>query len=154
MRQECRVTGLPVAADQGCSRSQDVGCGQGRDSLFIARLGHKVTSVDLSPTGIRDLMFDAKAEGLNVTGVVADIREFRWYGEYDVIVVDRTLHMLKSIERINVLRQLLGITKNGSHILISDEKSNIPALRVPFEESEFNWEPTLSKNGYLFMVRQ
>ena len=34
----------------------DIGCGQGRDALFIARLGHRVTAVDLSPAGVDDLM--------------------------------------------------------------------------------------------------
>lgn len=55
------------------SKVLDVGCGQGRDALFIARLGHEVTAVDLSPTGIRDLISDANSEGLSITGVVADI---------------------------------------------------------------------------------
>ena len=53
----------------------DVGCGQGRDALFIARLGHVVTAIDLSPSGISDLQRDAAAEGLAIFAEVADNRE-------------------------------------------------------------------------------
>ena len=41
----------------------DLGCGQGRDTLFIARQGHHVVGVDLSQTGIDQLLEDAQAEG-------------------------------------------------------------------------------------------
>lgn len=54
----------------------DLGCGQGRDALFIARLGHRVIGVDLSPAGIRDLLHDAEREGLSIEGHACDIREF------------------------------------------------------------------------------
>lgn len=60
-------------------RVLDVGCGQGgRDALFIARLGHAVVGVDISPpNGIRDLMTAAKAEQLTIDGgVVADITAY------------------------------------------------------------------------------
>ena len=136
------------------ARVLDVGCGQGRDALFIARLGHEVTAVDLSPTGIRDLISDANSEGLSITGMVANICEYEWCGEFDVIVIDRTLHMLASADRINVLRRILNTTKPGTHILIADEPSNIPAFNTVFEESPWAWSATLAKKGFLFTLRE
>jgi 2-polyprenyl-3-methyl-5-hydroxy-6-metoxy-1,4-benzoquinol methylase len=47
--------------EQGRLRVLDVGCGQGRDALFIARLEHSVVGVDLSFNGIRDLTAAAHA---------------------------------------------------------------------------------------------
>jgi len=41
-----------VDFDQVNASVLDLGCGQGRDALFIARMGHDVLGVDLSPTGI------------------------------------------------------------------------------------------------------
>lgn len=55
------------------ARVLDIGCGQGRDALFIARRGHLVTGIDLSPSGIESLRVAASREGLSVTGIVADI---------------------------------------------------------------------------------
>ena len=136
------------------SKVLDVGCGQGRDALFIARLGHDVTAVDLSPTGIRDLISDANSEGLSITGVVADICDYTWQGEFDVIVIDRTLHMLAAADRISVLRKIISTTKSGTHILIADERSNIPAFKSVFEESPWAWSTTLAQKGFLFMLRE
>ena len=53
------------------ARVLDVGCGQGRDAMFIGRLGHSVVGVDISPNGIRDLTTAAAAKGLAVEGVIA-----------------------------------------------------------------------------------
>ncbi|WP_342077412.1 methyltransferase domain-containing protein [Yoonia sp. SS1-5] len=38
--------------DRKQMRVLDVGCGQGRDAIFIARKGHQVVGVDISANGI------------------------------------------------------------------------------------------------------
>ena len=136
------------------ARVLDVGCGQGRDSLFIARLGHSVTAVDLSPSGIRQLNADAKKQGLRVRTEVADIRNFAWGGPYDVIVINRTLHMLLPEERIAVLLALLESTRPGTHVLIADERSNLPAFKAVIDDSAGSWAPTLEHRGFLFTQRK
>ena len=55
------------------ARVLDVGCGQGRDALFIARLGHSVVGVDISPNGIQCLTAAAANENLKIEGVIADM---------------------------------------------------------------------------------
>lgn len=55
------------------SRVLDLGCGQGRDALFVARSGHTVVAVDLSPSGIAQLNAEATLAGLPIKGVVADL---------------------------------------------------------------------------------
>ena len=148
------ITDFFIGYNKVASDVLDVGCGQGRDALFAARLGHNVTAIDLSPTGIRDLLADAKSEGMNVKGVVADIREYEWCDRYDIIVIDRTLHMLNSVDRQELLQKLLSITKIGGHILIADEPSNISIFKVIFLESKCIWSPILARKGFLFMKRQ
>lgn len=111
----------------------DVGCGQGRDSLFIARLGHHVTGIDQSPSAIRDLRKDAATEGLFINADVTDVRNFVPSSTFDVIVIDRTLHMLNPEERQSTLCCLLkGATHDGSAVLIADERSNISSFEAIF----------------------
>lgn len=131
----------------------DVGCGQGRDALFIARLGHSVSAVDLSPTGIRHLMEDARKERLPIEGIVADIREFKPTQTYDVILIDRTLHMLAQDDRIAVLRGLIAHVADDGFVLIADEVSNIQDFENVFDDSNSIWSPVLKKRGYLFVQR-
>lgn len=135
------------------SRVLDIGCGQGRDALFIARLGHRVTAVDLSATGVRQLREDAVAEGLEIDAVAADIRSYRPGRAYDVIVIDRTLHMLARDERVAVLRGLLAFAADGAAVLIADEKANIALFARLFDEPEGRWRTILRNRGYLFVRR-
>ena len=132
----------------------DVGCGQGRDALLIARLGHSVTAIDLSVTGIQDLQADAAAEGLIINTEVIDIRHYDPKDYFDVIVIDRTLHMLDSHERTNVLKKLLQATSYGAHVLIADERSNIPDFIAVIDEPKWRWTTTLKRKGYLFLHRE
>ncbi|MCG7985406.1 MAG: class I SAM-dependent methyltransferase [Candidatus Thiodiazotropha lotti] len=136
------------------SKVLDVGCGQGRDALFIARRGHTVTAIDQSPSGIRDLQTDAIAEGLAITAKVADIRDYKSKHPFDVILVDRTLHMLTPDERTTVLCKLLSLTKRGTHILIADEWSNIPTFKSVLDESRWGWTSTFEHRGFLFVQRE
>ena len=125
--------------------------GQGRDALFIARKGHSVVAIDCSPSGIRDLQKDADAEDLLITTHVVDIREFKSRNRFDVILIDRTLHMLSKGDRVAVLAKLLRLSKSGGHVLIADEQSNLPTFKSVIEASNWNWVITLNRRGYLFI---
>lgn len=128
----------------------DIGCGQGRDALFIARLGHHVTGVDQSASGISDLLHDAIAEKLDIEGVVADVCAFRPRRRYDVIIIDRTLHMLRAEDRVSILQMLLPSIADNGFALIADERKNLPALQSVFDDSNRNWTPILKTRGFLF----
>ncbi len=132
----------------------DVGCGQGRDALFIARLGHQVTGVDLSETGIAQLLEDAEHEGLSIQGVVADLRDYEPTATYDIVVIDRTLHMLlDETVRLNVLKRMSECVRDDGYILIADEKSNLPAMRAFFANDFQNWTTIMDNKGFLFVQK-
>ncbi len=131
----------------------DVGCGQGRDALFIARQNHSVFAIDLSPSGISDLQKDAVAEGLAIETEVADIRDFKSRHQFDIILLDRTLHMLATGDRVAVLRKLFALSKRGTYVLIADERSNIPAFKIELKTSKWKWTITLERRGFLFAHR-
>jgi 2-polyprenyl-3-methyl-5-hydroxy-6-metoxy-1,4-benzoquinol methylase len=73
----------------------DLGCGQGRDSIPLARLGYKITGIDNSKVGIEQLNSIAKKEGLSVTGLVGDIYSFDNYQDFDIVLLDSILHFEK-----------------------------------------------------------
>lgn len=150
--------GLPTAAfvgffetfDQQYLRVLDVGCGQGRDALFIGRMGHDVVGVDMSAHGVRDMLAAAKDENLNITGDVADITTYTPNGMFDVVLIDRTLHMLPNTAQRDVLTKLIAhVTPNG-WLLIADEASNMQAFRDVLTESDQTWTIGKDGKGYLF----
>ena len=135
------------------ARVLDVGCGQGRDALFIARLGHTVVGVDLSPNGIKNLIAAARREKLQVTGKIADIARFEPSGVFDVILIDRTLHMLSKPTSLTVLSRLLNHVQRGGWVLIADERKNLEAYRQVFCASGSKWAIEKDQRGYLFVLR-
>ena len=48
----------------------DVGCGQGRNTLFLARRGRRVTAIDPSAVAIEQVTRHAAAEGVEINPVV------------------------------------------------------------------------------------
>ena len=134
-------------------RVLDVGCGQGRDALFIARLGHRVVAVDISPNGIGDLVAAASEASLAIEGVVADITAYRPEGVFDIILIDRTLHMLAREARRRVLAGLLDHADEMGWLLIADEASNIADFEAVLTAHERAWAITLRQRGYLFAQR-
>ena len=131
----------------------DLGCGQGRDALFIARLGHYVVGVDSAPSGIAQLLEDAQRETLNVEGVVADLTEYEPSGEFDVIVIDRTLHMFPAEVQVDVLARVSGNVRDGGFVLIADERTNLPAMLRFFVMDEHDWTIVKRTSSLLFVQK-
>lgn len=101
--------GAPFAEFQAFCRQAhvgsvlDLGCGQGRDGLMFARAGHRVVGVDVSSVGIGQMREVAEAESLDVEGVVADICTYEPDQRFDIVILDRVLHMLAAEARIPML---------------------------------------------------
>jgi tellurite methyltransferase len=135
-------------------RVLDIGCGQGRDALFIARLGHQVVGVDISPNGIRDLAKTAELENLKIDAIVADLTEFTPKGGFDILLIDRTLHMLPKLERLAVLGRLLRHVDADGWVLIVDERANLAGFKAVFAADFDDWKISTEIRGYLFVQRQ
>jgi tellurite methyltransferase len=73
----------------------DIGCGQGRDALALARLGYSVRGIDNSKIGIDQMNAIAKAEHLHVDGILADIYTYDSYEDIDIVLLDSMFHFEK-----------------------------------------------------------
>lgn len=102
----------------------DLGCGQGRDTLMLAKHGYTVTGVDASEVGIRQMVERAGTLGLNVNGVVGDFYTFDFAQSYDLIVLDSILHFAEDEEKeIELLEQVLAHTRKDGYVCIFIHKS-------------------------------
>lgn len=108
----------------------DVGCGQGRDALPLARAGHRVTAIDPAHSGIAQLQERATAEGLPITAHAVAADAFQTDDRFDVLLCDRVLHMIRDGDaRASTLRHLLTLCAPDAYVLIADEPSNMDQLR-------------------------
>jgi len=67
------------------SRVLDLGCGPGAHAIGFARLGHRVTGVDTSPRLLGRGCSAARAAGVEVEWVQADMRDFQRPSSFDLV---------------------------------------------------------------------
>lgn len=73
----------------------DLGCGQGRNALALARLGYTVTGIDISRTGIEQMNKIARSENLALNGTVDNIYTFNRIDAFDIVLLDSIFHFAK-----------------------------------------------------------
>jgi len=98
----------------------DLGCGQGRDALYLASLGYTVTGVDISDVGINQMLEEAKVKNIKVKGLVDDVYTFEVSKEYDVVLLDSMLHFYKNDikKESDFLKRLLNDLKPGGILCV------------------------------------
>lgn len=121
----------------------DLGCGQGRDTLALARLGYTVTGVDNSKVGITQLLDHAKAETLAINALVADIYALELDETFDVVLLDSMIHFQKNdVEKEEgLIRHAMQFVNKGG-ILCNFMLKSAPKeqrLKGLFKDSEINW---------------
>lgn len=67
-------------------KALDIACGEGRNSIFLAREGFDVTGVDISEVGLEKARKWMKREGLQIDFRVADLEEYEFTDTYDLII--------------------------------------------------------------------
>jgi SAM-dependent methyltransferase len=101
-------------------RLLDLGCGQGRDAIPLARLGYEVTGIDHSSVGIEQMNQMAYREHLPLTGIVADIYEYTAFDRYDYILLDSLFHFgtKERTKEVGLLTRILEAAQPATYITI------------------------------------
>lgn len=67
-------------------KALDIACGEGRNSIFLARRGFSVTGIDISEEGLEKARRWASAEGLDIRFIRADLEGYEFSEKYDLIL--------------------------------------------------------------------
>ncbi|MFC8371798.1 MULTISPECIES: cyclopropane-fatty-acyl-phospholipid synthase family protein [unclassified Streptomyces] len=105
----------------------DLGCGAGGDALWLARLGWRVTAVDVSSVAVERLTALAASHGLDnrITARQHDLRESFPDGAFDLVCA----HYLQTpldLDRATVLRKAAHALRPGGRLLVVDHGSTAP----------------------------
>lgn len=126
-----------------------MGCGQGRDSIALAKLGYKVTGVDISQVGIFQMLGKAQKLKLKLTGVVHDIFTFEPSRKYDVILLDSVLLFRKKDQEKETIffTRVLEYVKQGGLIciFIHKRRPTEKLLTSIMNTGEWIWEKVVNK---------
>ena len=128
----------------------DIGCGEGKDAVFLARNGYNVTAFDISEQGLSKAQNLADKCGVKIDFFKADVRDFRLKTDYDIIFSSGVFYYIPQELRESIVDNLKSHTTQGGINVINVfvRKPFIP-LPPDMEESELlagDW-----RSGELFM---
>jgi SAM-dependent methyltransferase len=73
----------------------DIGCGLGDNAVYLAKNGHTVTGLDISPTALKTAEQRAKDAGVDVKFAVADSTKLDGYTDaFDTVIDSGLFHCL------------------------------------------------------------
>ncbi len=120
------------------ARCLDLGCGHGRNAIYMARCGFEVTAVDSSPAAAGFLRSRACDDGLSVQVICDDILNCSISREkFDFILAFTVLGSVESVHIEHLAGNLIGsLNRNG--ILVLEEFSPLdPGAGGAENASEF-----------------
>ena len=96
------------------------GVGRGSDAISAARLGARVTAVDLSPRMLGRLADGLAREGLEAELIEADIATYRTAEPYDTVVAHYFLNLFTSDEAAEAFAVLYDLVRPGGRMIFAD----------------------------------
>ncbi len=100
----------------------DAGFGTGRNSVFLARLGHEVTGVDMRGEEVEAARRYAEAEGVadRCTFLEGDLLQPPISGtSFDIVLANEVAHVFSRAVTARLFRTLRGVTKQGGLNVVS-----------------------------------
>jgi tellurite methyltransferase len=104
-------------------RILDLGCGEGRDSVYFAEWGFAVTGVDASPAGLEKADKLAAERGVKVEWVCRSMLDLPVAGRFDLVYSCGSIHHVPKECRSRLFRRLKKLTRPGgvhAHIVFTD----------------------------------
>ena len=124
----------------------DIGCGEGKDAVFLARNGYRVSAIDIAENGLEKGRMLAERCNTRVDFFKADISDYRLTEKYDIILSSGVFHFLRPDIREEVTDNLKKYTNDGGLHALNVFVSK-PYLKRSGEKKENRYE---WKSGELF----
>lgn len=112
-------------------RALDLGCGPGRNAVYLAAAGFDVDAVDLSPTAIAWGRERAREAGVEVAFRRADAFATELDGPYDLVYDSGCLHHLPPHRRIGYLALLDRHLAPGGHFALTCFAAGAMGSQIP-----------------------
>lgn len=104
-----------IAKVRSIKTALELGCGEGRNAIFISSQGISVTALDISPVAIENAKEIARRAGIDVDFRCQDVIKNKINGEYDFIYDSGLLHHLPPHRRLTYLEILRENLKPGGY---------------------------------------
>lgn len=103
----------------------DIGAGDGRNAIFLAKKGFNVTAVEKDRISFQMLKLNAKQAKVKISPLFQDIRQFKFDKTYDIIIAISSMHFLPRLSAVNVINRMKRhTTKSGLNIISAFMEGN------------------------------
>lgn len=125
----------------------DIGCGEGKDAVYLAEQGCIVTAFDITNSGIRKTKALAEERGVEIDAFVADINSFSINEQFDIIYSTGTIQYLHNDNIENFFKKIKAMVNVGGYVYFN------VFVEKPFIELPPDWdkEEKMWKTGELFI---
>ncbi len=93
----------------------ELGCGEGRNAVYMAKQNISVTAYDLSSEAIKNAEAFMMREGVRVNFICRDVIKTPVFGQYDLVYDSGMLHHLAPHRRLTYLELLKKLLKPGGY---------------------------------------
>ena len=124
----------------------DIGCGEGKDAVYMAKQGYEVTAFDLTENGIRKTKTLAERSGVQINAYVDDINTFQENERFDIVYSTGTVQYLFEENKKPFFQKIARIT-NAHGIVYFNVFVEKPFLELP---PDWDIEEKMWKSGELF----
>ena len=124
----------------------DIGCGEGKDAVYMAQKGYSVTAFDLTDNGIRKTLKLAKDRNVRIHAYTDDINTFETNERFDIIYSTGTVQYLFEENKKAFFEKIRRITKPDGVVYFNVFVEK-PFLTLP---PDWDLEEKMWKTGELF----
>lgn len=132
------------------SKVLDLGCGEGKDSFYLAKKGFNVTSVDISVVGINKLQNCSIKNKLKIDAKISDINSFlKKCNNFDAIYCINILQFINKKDIISTIDKIKSKTKSkGLNVIASFIAENDEQKKKIMSKSRYSFDREELKNLY------
>ncbi len=106
-------------------RALDLGCGEGRNAVWLAEQGWTVTAVDFSDVGIGKGREMASKRGVEVTWVVEDLNRYQPAELSFDLVIDFYIHIPPDQQKALLHRAAGAVAPGGTLLVVGHDLTNL-----------------------------
>ena len=106
-------------------RALDLGCGEGRNAVWLAEQGWEVTAVDFSAIGIAKGRGMAAKRGVEVTWVIEDLNLYEPPARFFDLVIDLYVHIPPDQRRALLIKGAHAVAVGGTMLVVGHDLTNL-----------------------------
>ena len=125
---------VELASSLEPGRAIDLGCGPGRNAIWLARQGWRVTGVDASAVGLAQAKERADREGLSLELVHADLLRYVPPPANFELVVVANLHFAPEDRQLFFARATAAVAPGGHLYVVGHHLDSLGRAGPPFPE--------------------